>query len=74
MEEQFYATIKMITGEEVLARVMKSTENGVEIFLLDDPIVIGETIINRQQREVSLIGISAQKVDELWRRRNCSCI
>ena len=61
MEEQFYATIKMITGEEVLARVMKSKENGVEIFLLDDPIVIGETTSIDKERSVALSGLTPRR-------------
>ena len=43
MNEQFYASLKLITGEEVLARVMKTVENGVELFLLDDAIIMEES-------------------------------
>ena len=42
MDEQFYAALKLITGEEVLARAMLTEENGEEIFILDDPIVVPE--------------------------------
>ena len=61
MEEQFYATIKMVTGEEVLARVMKTKENGVDIFLLDDPIVIGETTSIDKRRSVALSGLTPRR-------------
>ena len=42
MNEQFHATLKLVTGEEVLARVMKTMEEGEVVFLLDEPIVIEE--------------------------------
>lgn len=61
MEEQFYAAIKMVTGEEVLARTMKSKENGVEIFLLDEPIVIGESTSIDRERNVALSGLVPRK-------------
>ena len=43
MNEQFYASLKLITGEEVLARTMLTEENGEEIFILDDPIIVPES-------------------------------
>ena len=43
MTDQFHASLKLITGEEVLARIAKTVENGFELFLLDDAIVLEET-------------------------------
>lgn len=57
MDEQFHASIKMVTGEEVLARAMKSIENGVEIFLLDDPIVISESTSIDRKKQIAFSGL-----------------
>lgn len=43
MSDLFYATIKMVTGEEVLAEVMHTEEHGVRILILHNPIVMEET-------------------------------
>ena len=40
MDTTFYGTLKLITGEEVLAQITPSEENGVEFFILSDPIVV----------------------------------
>ena len=61
MDEQFYAAIKMVTGEEVLARAMKTVENGEEIFLLDEPIVVPESTSIDQDRQVALSGLIPKK-------------
>jgi len=39
----FFATLKLITCEEVLSEVMPQEENDTEFFVLSDPIVITET-------------------------------
>jgi hypothetical protein len=43
MSDLFYATIKMVTGEEVLAEVMHTEENGTRFLILHNPIVMEET-------------------------------
>ena len=42
MNEPFFATIKMITGEEVLSEIMVTEEHGTEFFVLSNPITIAE--------------------------------
>jgi hypothetical protein len=39
----FFATLKLITCEEILSEVMPQEENDTEFFVLSDPIVITET-------------------------------
>jgi len=43
MNELFYATAKMTTGEEVLAEVMHCEENEKEFFVFYNPIVMEES-------------------------------
>jgi hypothetical protein len=40
MEDDFYATIKLKTGEEIFARVVPSEENGNNVLLINNPVVI----------------------------------
>ena len=40
LEDDFYATIKLTTGEEVLAQVTPASENRKDFFILNDPIVL----------------------------------
>ena len=44
MNDPFYASIKLVTGEEVLAETVLSNENGVEFFLLNGAITIEEKV------------------------------
>lgn len=39
-EEEFYATIKLISGEEIFAKVCPFDENNKTILVLDNPITI----------------------------------
>lgn len=43
MNEIFYATVKMITGEEVLAEVMMCEENDTQFFIFYNPIIMEES-------------------------------
>jgi hypothetical protein len=61
MNEQFYASIKMVTGEEVLARCMKTVEGGEEIFLLDEPIIVSESTSIDKERNIALSGLVPKK-------------
>jgi len=61
MDSQFYASIKMVTGEEVLARCMKTVEGGEEIFLLDEPIVVPESTAIDKERNIALSGLVPRK-------------
>jgi hypothetical protein len=42
MEEDFYASLKLITGEEIFAKVSPSEENGNIMIVLFEPIIINE--------------------------------
>ena len=57
MEESFYATMKLVTGEEVLAEVTSMSENNVDFFLVNDPIVINETMQVDAQKGVAVSGL-----------------
>jgi len=43
MEEDFYASIKLVSGEEIFGEVMPSDENGRTVLIISDPVEI-ETI------------------------------
>lgn len=55
IEDDFYATIKLISGEEIFAKVAASEEEDRTVLLLSNPITIGE-IKNR-------MGIIGYKVE-----------
>lgn len=42
IEEDFYATIKLKTGEEIFARVIPTDENNHTILLINHPIIISQ--------------------------------
>jgi hypothetical protein len=42
MEEDFYATIKLISGEEIFAQVSASEEGNKTLLIVSNPITIGE--------------------------------
>jgi len=56
MEEEFYATIKLVSGEEIFSKVCPCTEENRVILILDNPITI-ETITIRHT------GMKALKVE-----------
>ena len=45
IEEDFYAVIKLKTGEEVFAKVAASEEDDRIFLILSNPVVIGEVHI-----------------------------
>ena len=61
MNESFPATIKLITGEEILAEVTLMEENGSDFFLVNDPIVISETMQVDHQKGVAISGLVPKK-------------
>jgi hypothetical protein len=42
MEEDFYASIKLMTGEEIFSKVAATEENNTTLLILSDPIIITE--------------------------------
>ena len=61
MTDPFIATVKMITGEEVLCEVMPSEEGGQEFFLISNPIIIDESNQVDAERGVVLSGLIPKK-------------
>ena len=61
MKEPFHATIKMTSGEEVLAQVIETEEHGVEFFLVLDPIIISENTTVDHERGVVVSGLTPRK-------------
>ena len=61
MLENFHATIKMITGEEVLAEVLTAEENNEQFFVLSNPIVIHESVQIDQDKGVAVSGMIPKK-------------
>jgi hypothetical protein len=61
MNEPFVASVKMITGEEVLCEVMLTEENGEELFLVSNPIVFDESSQIDAARGVVLSGLIPKK-------------
>lgn len=56
MEEEFYAVIKLISGEEIFSKVCPCEEEDRTILLLDNPVTI-ETFSMRQ------MGVSGLKIN-----------
>jgi hypothetical protein len=46
MNEEFYAVVKLVSGEELFAIVMPTIENDTEYLILSDPIVISKVSTN----------------------------
>ena len=43
MEQDFYASVKLVSGEEIFGEVMPSDENGRTVLIISDPVEI-ETV------------------------------
>ncbi len=61
MTSSFYATLKLITGEEILAEATLTEENGREFFLVNDPIVVNETMQVDHQKGIAVSGLVPKK-------------
>ena len=61
MNDAFYATLKLITGEEVLAEAILSEENGVEFFLLHGAITVEQTTSIDSEKGVATSGLAPKK-------------
>lgn len=57
----FHATIKMITGEEVLAQVMPGDNEDEKFFVLSNPIVVQENMTIDQEKGVAVSGLIPKK-------------
>ena len=61
MNEPFFATIKMITGEEVLSEIMVTEEHGTEFFVLSNPITIAENTTIDPEKGMAFSGLIPKK-------------
>ena len=57
MNDSFPATLKLITGEEILAEVTFMDEDGGAFFLVNDPIIISETVQVDHQKGIAVSGL-----------------
>ena len=57
----FYATMKLITSEEVLGEVMPQEEDGTEFFILSNPIIISESHQVDTEKGVVMSGLVPRK-------------
>lgn len=53
MEKDFYASIKLVSGEEIFSKVCSYDENNETILMLDNPVVIEEINI-KQLKKIAL--------------------
>ncbi len=60
-EEDFYATLKLTTGEEILAKVSPCDEDDADFFLVNNPIIISETVQIDHQKGVAMSGLVPKK-------------
>ena len=61
MSNPFYATMKLITSEEVLGEVMPQEEEGTEFFILSNPIIISESHQVDTEKGVVMSGLVPRK-------------
>ena len=61
MDNPFFATLKLVTGEEVLAEIIPSSDEGIDYFLILNPIVISETMSVDHQKGVAVSGLVPKK-------------
>ena len=61
MNESFPATMKLVTGEEVLCEISPTEENGQEFFLVSNPIVVNEQLNLDHQKGVAVSGLIPKK-------------
>lgn len=56
MEEEFYATIKLISGEEIFSKVCPYEENDKTILILENPVTI-------EVMQIEHMGMTALKLN-----------
>ena len=61
MNDPFFATMKMITSEEVLAEVMVTEEHGVTFYVLRNPIIVMENTTIDSSKGVVMSGLIPKK-------------
>lgn len=61
MQNSFNATMKLVTGEEVLCEISATEEGGQEFFVVSNPIVVTEQMQLDHQKGVALSGLIPKK-------------
>ena len=61
MTDSFHATVKLNTGEEVLAEVLPCEEDGEEFFIFHNPIIVTENSQVDMQKGVVVSGLVPKK-------------
>ena len=56
MNEEFYAVIKLISGEEIFAKVVPCEEENRTLLLLDNPVIFENILIKH-------LGVGAVKIE-----------
>ena len=59
--DSFHATMKLVTGEEVLAEITPSEENGTEFFVALNPIVVNEQVQLDHKKGIAMAGLVPKK-------------
>ena len=60
MEEDFYASIKIVTGEEVFAKVSLCEEEGRPLLLLSYPVMLDEVKVKQPGGARKIIGYKVE--------------
>ena len=60
-EDSFHATVKLITGEEILTEIVECEENGQDFFLFHNPIIITENNHVDMQKGIVVSGLVPKK-------------
>ena len=61
MQSSFPATMKLVTGEEVLCEISPTEEGGTEFFVVSNPIVVTEQMHLDHQKGVAVSGLIPKK-------------
>ena len=59
--DAFYATMKLVTGEEVLAEICLTEEEDTQFFVVSNPITVQENSTIDQEKGVVLSGLVPKK-------------
>jgi len=60
-DDSFFATVKLLTGEEILTEVMLCEENDEQFFVFHNPIVISENNHVDMQKGIVVSGLVPKK-------------
>ena len=56
-----FATMKLVTSEEILAEILPQNEEGTEFFVLSNPIIVSENVQIDQEKGVAMSGLVPRK-------------